>query len=45
MNKLVIMESTFNILPEKDKKEVLEKGTIKQVESETQTVKYLIIED
>jgi len=35
------MESTFNILPEKDKKEALEKGTV----IETQTVKYLLIED
>ena len=42
MSKTIIMEQTFNILPEKDKKESLEKGTVKQIES---TVKYLIIEE
>ena len=41
MGGLIIMEQTFNILPEKDKKEALEKGTVKQVEG----VKYLLIED
>ena len=45
MSKTIIMEQTFNILPEKDKKESLEKGTVKELKSETQTVKYLIIEE
>ena len=39
------MEQTFNILPEKDKKEVLEKGIVKELKSETETIKYLIIEE
>lgn len=41
MSKTIIMEPTFNILPEKDKKEALEKGKV----IETQTVKYLLIEE
>lgn len=41
MGGLIIMEQTFNILPEKDKKEALEKGKV----IETQTVKYLLIEE
>lgn len=42
MGRLIIMEQTFNIFPEKDRREVLEKGKVKQIES---TVKYLIIEE
>ena len=45
MNKVIIMEQTFNILSKETKKESLEKGTIKELKSETETIKYLIIEE
>lgn len=31
MSKTIIMEQTFNILPEKDRREALEKGVVKEI--------------
>ena len=35
----IIMESTFNILPEKTKKELLETGTVKETKN---GIKYIV---
>jgi len=40
---IVIMEQTFGILPEEKRKEVLEKGTVKEVPESK--IKYIIIEE
>lgn len=37
----IIMESTYLLLAEKDKKEAIEKGTVKELKNK---VRYLIIE-
>lgn len=40
--KTIIMEQTFTLLAEENKKEVLEKGIVKEIENK---VKYLIINE